>query len=95
MAKTVIEAIELELNFNQIKEVEIIEIFCGFNDAKEKVVYSGDYKLVPDYLKDLRFTSFVSLKGKLVIKYTNKKSFEGRKIQQQLQCTIQRSTQSL
>lgn len=85
MAKTIEEIIEVESHFGKIEHIEIIEIFCGFNDAEEKTVYSGDSENIPENLKTLRY-SFVSCQNhKMIIKYTDLKSFEGKKIHQQLQ----------
>ena len=95
MAKTVIEIIQVNSAFDKIDEVEIKEIFCGFNDAKEKTVFSGKVEDIPDCLKDLRYTTAICDQNKMVVKYTNHKSFEGRKIQQQLQIPIQCNKQSL
>lgn len=95
MAKTVIEIIEVNSCFHKIDEVEIKEIFCGFNDAKEKTVFSGKIEDIPDCIKDLKYTSAICDNNKIIVKYTNHKSFEGRKIQQQLQVPIQCNTQYL
>lgn len=95
MAKTVIEIIQVNSDFDKIDEVEIKEIFCGFNDAKEKTVFSGKVEDIPDCLKDLKYTTAICDNNKIVVKYTNHKSFEGRKIQQQLQVPIQCNKQSL
>ena len=95
MAKTVIEIIQVNSAFDKIDEVEIKEILCGFNDAKEKTVFSGKVEDIPDCLKDLRYTTAICDQNKMVVKYTNHKSFEGRKIQQQLQIPIQCNKQSL
>lgn len=85
MAKTIEEIIKVESDFGKIENIEIIEIYCGFNDAAKKTVYSGDSKNIPDNLKPLRFTSVTCHNHKMKIEYTNHKSFEGRKIQQFLQ----------
>lgn len=95
MAKTVIEIIEVNSSFDKTDEVEIVEIFCGFNDAKEKTVFSGKVEDIPDHLKDLKYTTAICDNNKMVVKYTNHKSFEGRKIHQQLQVPIQCNKQSL
>ena len=34
MGKTIEEIIEVESHFEKIDEIEIVEIFCGFNDAE-------------------------------------------------------------
>ena len=85
MAKTIEEIIEVNSHFEKINEIEVIEIFCGFNDAEEKIIFSGKVSDLPDSLKNLRYTMAGWDGKKMVVKYTNRKSFEGRKIQQQLQ----------
>lgn len=90
MAKTISEIIEVELNFNKIDQVEIIEVFCGFNQEKEKTVFLGNYADIPDYLKDLKFMQSSSFKNKMTIKYLNRKSFEGKEIHCQMQIQQQK-----
>lgn len=88
MAKTIEEIIKVDSHFEEINEIEVIEIFCGFNDAEEKIIFSGKVSDLPDNLKNLRYTKAKCEGGKLVIKYTDHKSFEGKKIQQQLQVQL-------
>ncbi len=85
MAKTIEEIIEVESQFGKIESVEIIEVYCGFNDAAKKTVYFGDSENIPDNLKTLKYSSVSCHNHKMKIEYTNHKSFEGRQIQQFLQ----------
>lgn len=85
MAKTIEEIIEIELQFGEIENIKIIEVYCGFNDAEEKIVYSGKTENIPDNLKTLKYSFFSSHKHKIIIKYINLESFEGKKIHQLLQ----------
>lgn len=85
MAKTIEEIIEVESHFGKIENIQIIEIYCGFNDAAEKTVYSGDSENIPDNLKLLKYSSVSCHNHKMIIKYTDHKSFEGKQIQQFLQ----------
>lgn len=89
MAKTIEEIIKVDSHFEEINEIEIIEIFCGFNDAEEKIIFSGKVSDLPDSLKNLRYTRAKCEGGKLVIKYTDHKSFEGKQIQRQMQTFLQ------
>ena len=97
MAKTIEEIIEVDLLSNKnLKNARIIEIFCGFNQPKEKVVFEGLIDDIPDYLKCIRYTEATMNNGELIIvKYTDHKSFEGKKLFQQLQVPIQCNTQYL
>lgn len=87
MAKTIEEIIEVDLLFNkELKKARIIEIYCGFNQPKEKVVFEGLIGDLPENLKDLRYTETTINNGELIIvKYTDMKSFEGKKLFQLLQ----------
>lgn len=85
MAKTIEEIIEVESQFGKVGSVEIIEVYCGFNDAEEKTIYSGDCETIPDNLKTLKFSYASCQNHKMIIKYTDLKSFEGKELQQQLQ----------
>lgn len=87
MAKTIEEIIDVDLLANkELKKVRVIEIYCGFNQPKEKVVFEGLIGDLPENLKDLRYTEATMNNGELIIvKYTDHKSFEGKKLFQQLQ----------
>lgn len=87
MAKTIEEIIEIDLIGNkELKNARIIEIYCGFNQPKEKVVFEGLIGDIPENLKALRYTEATMNNGELIIvKYTDMKSFEGKKLFQQLQ----------
>lgn len=87
MAKTIEEIIEIDLIGNkELKKARIIEIYCGFNQPKEKVVFEGLIGNIPENLKALRYTEATMNNGELIIvKYTDMKSFEGKKLFQQLQ----------
>lgn len=85
MAKTIEEIIEVNSHFEKIGKVEIVEIFCGFNDAEEKTVYSGHVENLPDSLKKLKYSMAGWDGDKMIVKYTDQKSFEGRQIQRPLQ----------
>lgn len=85
MAKTIEEIIEVHSNFEKIENLEVIEIFCGFNDAKEKTVFSGTVENLPDFLKNLKYAEAICEGEKMTVKYIDQKSFEGKKLQQLLQ----------
>ena len=87
MAKTIEEIIDVDLLANkELKKVRVIEIYCGFNQPKEKVVFEGLIGDLPENLKDLRYTEATINNGELIIvKYTDMKSFEGKKLCQQRQ----------
>lgn len=85
MAKTIEEIIEVHSNFEKIENLEVIEIFCGFNDAKEKTVFSGAVENLPDFLKNLKFSESTCGGGKMTVKYIDQKSFEEKKLHQLLQ----------
>ena len=85
MAKTIEEIIEVHSNFEKIENLEVIEIFCGFNDAKEKTVFSGAVENSPDFLKNLKYAEAICEGEKMTVKYIDQKSFEGKKLQQLLQ----------
>ena len=87
MAKTIEEIIDVDLLANkELKKVRVIDIYCGFNQPKEKVVFEGLIGDLPENLKDLRYTEATMNNGELIIvKYTDHKSFEGKKLFQQLQ----------
>ena len=90
MAKTVEEIIDVECLGSSDKEThkaEIYEIFCGFNQPKEKMVFSGFVKDIPENLLNLKYTesTFDPTTKTHTVKYTNLESFEGKKLFQQLQ----------
>ena len=91
MAKTVEEIIEVEAMFDRKNldnhNVEVYEIFCGFNQPKEKIVFSGLFKDIPDFIRKLRYTTamYDEETRTHTVKYTNHESFEGKKLFQQLQ----------
>ena len=90
MAKTVEEIIDVECLGSSDKEThkaEIYEIFCGFNQPKEKIVFSGLVKDIPDFIRNLGYTVAMYDKETKThtVKYTNLESFEGKKLFQQLQ----------
>lgn len=90
MAKTVEEIIDVECLSCSDKEThkaEIYEIFCGFNQPKEKLVFSGLIKDIPENILNLKYTesSFDPKTKTHTVKYTDHKSFEGKKLFQQLQ----------
>ncbi len=85
MAKTIEEIIEVESHFEKIDEIEIVEIFCGFNDAEEKIIFSGKVSDLPADLKNENYSTVLWEGEKMIIKYTDLKSFEGKQLQRQLQ----------
>ena len=91
MAKTIEEIIEVQSLFDRKNidnhDVEIYEIFCGFNAQKEKIVFSGLFKDVPENLRNLKysFSTYNEETKTHTVKYTNLESFEGKKLFQQLQ----------
>ena len=85
MAKTIEEIIEVESHFEKIDEIEIVEIFCGFNDAEEKILFSGKVSDLPADLKNKTYSMVLWEGEKMIIKYTDLKSFEGKQLQRQLQ----------
>lgn len=85
MAKTIEEIIEVESHFEKIDEIEIVEIFCGFNDAEEKIIFSGKVSDLPADLKNKNYSMVLWEGEKMIIKYTDLKSFEGKQLQRQLQ----------
>lgn len=60
MAKTIEEIIEVEAMFDRKNldnhNVEVYEIFCGFNQPKEKIVFSGLFKDIPENILNLKYT---------------------------------------
>lgn len=85
MGKTIEEIIEVESHFEKIDEIEIVEIFCGFNDAEEKIIFSGKVSDLPADLKNKNYSMVLWEGEKMIIKYTDLKSFEGKRLQRQLQ----------
>lgn len=85
MAKTIEEIIEVESHFEKIDEIEIVEIFCGFNDAEEKIIFSGKVSDLSADLKNKNYSMVLWEGEKMILKYTNQKSFEGKQLQRQLQ----------
>ena len=85
MAKTIEEIIEVESHFEKIDEIEIVEIFCGFNDTEEKIIFLGKVSDLPADLKNKNYSMVLWEGEKMIIKYTDLKSFEGKRLQRQLQ----------
>ncbi len=90
MAKTVEEIIEVNAmvdreNLDTYK-VAIYEIFCGFNQPKEKIVFSGLFKDIPENIRNLKYTeAYYDKETKThIVKYTDHKSFEGKQLFRQM-----------
>lgn len=90
MAKTVEEIIEVNAMFDRANldnhKVAIYEIFCGFNQPKEKVVFSGLFKDIPENIRNLKYTEAYYDKETEthIVKYTDHKSFEGKQLFRQM-----------
>lgn len=89
MAKTVGEIIDVWcMNYSdkETHKAEIYEIFCGFNQPKEKIVFSGLVKDIPENIRNLKYTeSGYDPKTKThTVKYTDHKSFEGKQLFRQM-----------
>ena len=84
MAKTIEEIIEVNTlgRSGENDPVDIYEIFCGFNQPKEKLVFSGLVKDIPENLLNIRFTGalFDPQTKHHKIEYTDHKSFEGKQL---------------
>lgn len=87
MAKTIKEVLGILTNYEVESPVKVYEIYCGFNQPEEKIVFEGTFGSLPDHLKDIRFSEASSAEqtGFVVVKYYDHKSFEGKKLFQQLQ----------
>lgn len=87
MAKTVEEILGILTNYEAEAPVKVYEIYCGFNQPEEKVVFDGTFGTLPDHLKDIRYAEASSAEqtGFSTVKYYDHKSFEGKKLFQQLQ----------
>lgn len=87
MAKTIEEVLKILTHFEEDVPVKVYEIYCGFNQPEEKVVFEGTLGTLPDHLKDIRYADASSAEqtGFVAVKYYDHKSFEGKKLFQQLQ----------
>lgn len=90
MAKTIEEILGILTNYEQDAQVKVYEIYCGFNQPEEKIVFEGTFGTLPDNLKDIRFSDASSAEetGFSTVKYYDHKSFEGKKLFQMLQVPI-------
>lgn len=87
MAKTVEEILGILTNYEVDAPVKVFEVYYGFNQPEEKIVFHGTFGTLPDHLKDIRYAEASSAEqtGFVAVKYYDHKSFEGKKLFQQLQ----------